>query len=125
VSVIINDLNPRIAARNLLILLAIAGAKDTILDADLALHLWYSAFIPSGHNMRMSTTLVNSLASMKEDHMDWRSDKLRVISDLSPAVYAHFIGYLDQEDPLDPKAAAKAYSNVTYVHKFCCARPKP
>jgi Domain of unknown function (DUF4470) len=124
VTIVINDLNPRIAARNLLILLAIAGAKDTNLAADLTLHLWYSVFLSAGHNERMSATIVNSLASMKERHMDWQSGKLRVISDLSDAVYAHLIGYLDQEDPLDPKAAAKAYSKVKYVYSFSCAMPK-
>lgn len=51
ITVLLNDKDPTVTARNLLILLILGklGETDPAIGAELALHLWYSAFVPAIH----------------------------------------------------------------------------
>jgi hypothetical protein len=116
ISITINDANPYITARNLLIILAIAGVKSTSLAVDIALHLWYSAFIPIAYNDRIIAFLLPTLATVKEHRLDWSSGGLRVIADLTPATKGLLMSYYYQEKLPDIKVATENYLKVMSVH---------
>lgn len=48
--VILNDKQPVICLRNLMLLITLAKADSIPKAAEIALHLWYSAFVQSGHS---------------------------------------------------------------------------
>lgn len=49
VTIVLNDRQPMIVARNLLILTILGTISDNAEAADVALHFWYSAFVPQSH----------------------------------------------------------------------------
>ena len=65
-TVIINDLSSSTACRNILILLVLGTISDKTLAADIALHFWYSVFMPVEYTLHMSAVLVSFLASITE-----------------------------------------------------------
>lgn len=53
VNVLINDINPYVTLRNLLILQILGTTPDKSKAVDVALHMWYSAFIPQDYHLQL------------------------------------------------------------------------
>jgi hypothetical protein len=53
--ILINDGNPFVFCRNIVLLLILGCVPDEKLAADMALHFWYSVFIPAGYRLRISS----------------------------------------------------------------------
>ncbi|KIM26483.1 hypothetical protein M408DRAFT_330621 [Serendipita vermifera MAFF 305830] len=73
-SIVMNDLEPRVALRNLLILLVLLEIEEKALATDVALHLWYSAFMPSEYEARILPA-VNAGLKRIEDYLDATSSE--------------------------------------------------
>jgi hypothetical protein len=56
-NILINDFNPVIFCRNVVLLLILGNVADETLAADIALHFWYSAFIPVERRFQTSVIL--------------------------------------------------------------------
>ncbi|KAJ2921112.1 hypothetical protein H1R20_g15980, partial [Candolleomyces eurysporus] len=52
-NILINDGNPYVFCRNLVLLLILACVPDEKLAADVALHFWYSVFIPTQYRLQV------------------------------------------------------------------------
>lgn len=78
VHIVINDREPIITVRNLSLLMLLRDRGHPLQAADLALHLWYSAFVPGDHHMQLLalvTELTTSLKSqLKAGHGDLNLD---------------------------------------------------
>ncbi|KAJ2915807.1 hypothetical protein MD484_g4592, partial [Candolleomyces efflorescens] len=59
-NIMINDGNPFVFCRNIVLLLILGCVPDEKVAADIALHFWYSVFIPAGYRLRIGY-LVNAL----------------------------------------------------------------
>jgi hypothetical protein len=119
-SVVINDRHPRVAARNLLILLSLLGISDESLAADVALHLWYSAFIPAEYDARVVLAVQAVVSSIKNNssgmNLDWGDEgAVRVIADFTKDTSMQFASYLQRDRPLDPVKAASELRAVMSV----------
>ena len=57
----VNDLNPAVMCRNIVLLLILGTISDEVIAADVALHFWYSAFIPAEYLLQISIALVSFL----------------------------------------------------------------
>lgn len=66
-NLLINDFNPVIFCRNVVLLLILGNVSDENLAADIALHFWYSAFIPLEHRFQTSGVLGLFLQRMREN----------------------------------------------------------
>ena len=53
-TLVLNDFSPFLAGRNFLLLLLLGTMPDADMSAELALHLWYSAFLPEYSSFKMS-----------------------------------------------------------------------
>lgn len=73
VDVSINDPNPLVACRNLTILLVLGSYPDEDAAVDLALHHWFSAFLPSDYH-----TIASTAARGFMDHVEKRSSSFRM-----------------------------------------------
>ncbi|KAG9313498.1 hypothetical protein JVU11DRAFT_5824 [Chiua virens] len=51
--IILNDLNPFVVARNITLLLILGTIPDEAIAADVALHFWYSVFLPMEYRLRI------------------------------------------------------------------------
>lgn len=60
--VVLNDHNPYIVARNLTLLLLLATTDDPVEGAEIALHYWYSAFVPFLHTAKVFAVISDFLA---------------------------------------------------------------
>jgi len=62
-NIILNDLNPFVVSRNIALLLILGTIPDEVVAADIALHFWYSVFMPMEYRLRVlsmvSTLLKN------------------------------------------------------------------
>ena len=56
-TVILSDYEPIVVLRNIIILLALGCTPDKTKAAELALHAWYSAFVPNEHELGMKLAL--------------------------------------------------------------------
>ena len=52
-------MNPTVICRNIVLLLILGTISDEVIAADVALHFWYSAFIPAEYLLRISIALVS------------------------------------------------------------------
>lgn len=51
--ILLNDANPFVFCRNLILLLILGGVPDENLAADVALHFWYSVFMPAEYRLQI------------------------------------------------------------------------
>jgi len=65
-TILLNDINPVIVCRNILLLLILGNIPDKVVAADIALHFWYSAFTPAAYRLQISQLLLNFLLQTKE-----------------------------------------------------------
>ncbi|CCL98308.1 uncharacterized protein FIBRA_00302 [Fibroporia radiculosa] len=65
-TVVLNDSNPMIVARNLIILLLLGMIENKHQAADIAVHVWYSAFLPNLYHTQIQLVFQNILSSF--DH---------------------------------------------------------
>lgn len=60
-NILLNDLNPHVVSRNIALLLILGTIPDEVIAADIALHFWYSVFMPMEyrlHILSMVSTLL-------------------------------------------------------------------
>jgi Domain of unknown function (DUF4470) len=113
--VTVNDLEPLLSARNLLLLLAISGVRNQDLAADIALHLWYSAFIPKEYNDRITAFSKAAMSTISNGRLDWEDGgKLRIICDLTQPFVDALKTYLTQTPDADN--ASQEYVKVMWVN---------
>jgi hypothetical protein len=65
--ILINDPIPHAACRNVVLLLMLGAISDDALAADIALHFWYSAFLPHEYRLKITGKIMEILR--------WRSAK--------------------------------------------------
>ena len=65
-TILLNDINPSIVCRNIVILLILGNIQDKVVAADMALHFWYSAFMPMEYRLQISAMLSKFLQQTKE-----------------------------------------------------------
>ncbi|TFK38372.1 hypothetical protein BDQ12DRAFT_705388 [Crucibulum laeve] len=63
----LNDASLPVVSRNIILLLILGTIADEAMASDVALHLWYSAFIPSEYKLQISTILMTFLNQADED----------------------------------------------------------
>lgn len=59
--ILVNDVNPAVICRNIVLLLILGTISDEVIAADVALHFWYSAFIPVEYLAQISIAVVSFL----------------------------------------------------------------
>lgn len=64
---LINDNETAIAGRNLVLLLILGGVDDGKLAADMAIHFWYSDFMPDNYKARISSLIAAFLAHAAQE----------------------------------------------------------
>ena len=60
-NIYLNDLNPHIVSRNIVLLLILGTIPDEVIAADIALHFWYSVFMPMEYRLRILSMVANLL----------------------------------------------------------------
>ncbi|KAA1477214.1 hypothetical protein DENSPDRAFT_828525 [Dentipellis sp. KUC8613] len=66
-TILVNDIDPYTVARNLAILLILGQVSDENMAVDVALHLWYSAFVPVQHPLVVLSILAPFLRRHRAD----------------------------------------------------------
>jgi hypothetical protein len=66
-NILLNDFNPSIFCRNVVLLLILGNVPDETIAADMALHFWYSTFMPQGHRLLLTSTLASFLQQAAQD----------------------------------------------------------
>jgi Domain of unknown function (DUF4470) len=67
-NVVINDHNPVTVCRNITLLLILANAPEPTLAADMALHFWYSTFLPGAYRLKISAAITNFMMHICQDN---------------------------------------------------------
>lgn len=65
--ILINDKNPAVTSRNLVLLLILGTLPDEDTAVDAALHFWYSAFMPAEYHMQMCAALNRFLRHLDDE----------------------------------------------------------
>lgn len=65
--IVINDKNPAVTSRNLVLLLILGTLPDEDTAVDAALHFWYSAFMPAEYHMQMCAALNRFLRHLDDE----------------------------------------------------------
>ncbi|KAH7886867.1 hypothetical protein F5I97DRAFT_1829385 [Phlebopus sp. FC_14] len=66
--ILLNDRSPPVVSRNLILLLILGSIPDEAIAADIALHFWYSAFMPVEYRLRISAMLSSLLRQDNRQH---------------------------------------------------------
>ncbi|KIM26482.1 hypothetical protein M408DRAFT_25436 [Serendipita vermifera MAFF 305830] len=121
-SIVMNDLQPRVTFRNLLILSVILEIEDKFLAADIALHLWYSAFMPAEYEVQMlSAAAARIIKSKKQSRSisaeSGDTESTRLILNLSDRIRAEFVSLSEQVGSRTPDhaSAANELSSVMFA----------
>jgi hypothetical protein len=57
---------PLVACRNMIVLLILGTITDEVLAADMALHFWYSAFLPIEYRLKISAKIRECIEELNE-----------------------------------------------------------
>lgn len=71
--ILINDITTPIACRNLLLLIILGTIPDQTIAADIALHFWYSAFIPVEYRFQLVMALTTFMDQRETARLGARS----------------------------------------------------
>ncbi|GJE94076.1 DUF4470 domain-containing protein [Phanerochaete sordida] len=66
VTVLMNDISDYVTLRNILMLRVLADVSNKRRAADIALHLWYTAFIPAAYHVEIASLAVKLLAGTSD-----------------------------------------------------------
>ncbi|KAH6896244.1 hypothetical protein BKA70DRAFT_1316688 [Coprinopsis sp. MPI-PUGE-AT-0042] len=66
-NVVINDHSPPVVCRNITLLLILATVPQPTLAADIALHFWYSTFLPGAYRLKISASITRLMAHLCHD----------------------------------------------------------
>lgn len=64
-STLVNDFNPLISCRNIVLLLILGTVDDEALAVDMAIHFWYSISMPSPYKLRLSALIADYLIKVR------------------------------------------------------------
>jgi hypothetical protein len=64
---LLNDREPIIVVRNILLIMILSTIKDSRQAAEIALHFWYSAFAPAGHKIVLGNILLQIAENIHHD----------------------------------------------------------
>jgi hypothetical protein len=113
-TILLNDREPVMVIRNILLLLILGTASNTIEAAELALHFWYSAFYQLGH----SSSLLQMVILLVENvHENVFSLELGKHSNLSGSISSQTLEKLHGMTQSDPHIgnAKKEIKRVRWV----------
>jgi hypothetical protein len=102
------------------------GISDEILAADVALHLWYSAFIPAEYNARIILAVQAVVSSIKvkssDMNLDWGSEEaVRIVANFAEETSMQFMSYVQPDKSVDPgKAAAELLAVMSVIYATGC-----
>jgi hypothetical protein len=65
--VLLNDVTLPIVCRNIVLLLILGNISDKAMAADIALHFWYSLFLPAEYRLQISLIMVSFLQKASEN----------------------------------------------------------
>ncbi|KZP28089.1 hypothetical protein FIBSPDRAFT_917742 [Athelia psychrophila] len=120
ISILLNDREPAVVARNLLLLTILGMVDGDSLAADVALHFWYSVFVPMGYD-----TCINYAMMRISEHSDSKAALLSMplgpnacvktctFSAHTKAALSQMMG-MDVNLRLGIEAASKEYSRVRF-----------
>ena len=110
-TILLNDINPSIVCRNILLLLILGNIQDEVIAADIALHFWYSAFMPMEYRFQISAVLSKFLQQTKEGKiivpLGLRSTLSCYLPEDATYFFLHFIS-----DSISIHDAQEEYSRV-------------
>jgi hypothetical protein len=114
-----NDHNPYVVARNLLLLMVITGVNDESLAADIALHLWYSAFIPLDYDARIRLVAAKFIRNFTSTptvaRLDWNDgNAVGIVGSISDMTLKLLTSYVRESQP-DTNKAHKDRRDIMYV----------
>ncbi|KDQ54026.1 hypothetical protein JAAARDRAFT_408569 [Jaapia argillacea MUCL 33604] len=66
-TILLNDREPYVVIRNLVLLLLLGTVVDHTVAAEVALHFWYSAFVPSENSLHTSMTISTLLRDIPDN----------------------------------------------------------
>jgi hypothetical protein len=58
-NILLNDFSPHVVVRNIILLLCLGNIVDEATAVDVALHFWYSAFMPIEYQLLISSEIVS------------------------------------------------------------------
>ena len=111
--VLLNDFNPVVFNRNLLILLILLLVEDECLAVDIALHFWYSVFIPIEYQMQIGATVVTSaLPALLEHRRLSLGSSTLAIDTPNNDWFLYLYRFTTPDDALSMDDAQSAYDRV-------------
>jgi hypothetical protein len=66
-TILLNDHTPHVVLRNMLLLSILGRTENRAKAVDVALHTWYSAFIPSEYHVHVTSHAAELIESCQED----------------------------------------------------------
>jgi len=95
ISILLNDFNPFIFCRNVVLLLILGNVSDETIAADMALHFWYSTFMPAEYSVQLSAILLPFLQQVSQGNLTVtlgpRSKLTTIFSQDVAKIFSHFI----------------------------------
>ncbi|KDQ51326.1 hypothetical protein JAAARDRAFT_185086 [Jaapia argillacea MUCL 33604] len=115
IKILLNDREPRITIRNIALLLLLGTVDDEKTAAELALHFWYSVFLPVEHHVHLSTVMSAFLQQVgKEGHFSVPLGSLSTLSGkLSLDAFDAAAGMLTAQHQLEE--AVSEYERVRFA----------
>lgn len=104
ISILLNDREPIIVVRNIILLLILGTMSEKEIATDLALHFWYSAMVPTEYDLQLQQILLGFVETLDRSELDilsmstslgpnsTLSGKLgpRVMTALAQMTYVHY-----------------------------------
>lgn len=104
-TVLLNDRDPYIWLRNVLLLLILGTVSDKHRAADIALHLWYSALLPSAYKAEIDVLLSGLLGYKAGNLLNYKlSDTSHLSGPFSVAQIGTVVGILTSRYDADDVA---------------------
>jgi len=130
-NILVNDFNPVIFCRNVLLLLILGSLPDETMAADIALHFWYSVFMPSEYHSQLSMVLISFLQQMRDNASRIPLGPRSTLSTFLPkefltTYFSHFISSAgsmgDTQDEYDRVRSAPSRHNY-WDRKYASLKP--
>lgn len=110
--ILINDVNPLVVSRNIALLLILGQIPDEALAADVALHFWYSVFMPAEYRIMLSAAIGKYLASINNKDKSFKLGSESSLSSKLLDIVGYFFAHMMRNKEDEVARAQAEYSRI-------------
>jgi Domain of unknown function (DUF4470) len=117
ITILLNDREPMVVLRNMLLLMLLGTTKGSSRAAEVALHFWCSAFLRPTHQVQLSRIILGLATQLDEDSFSLELGRQSVMTGVISMRTKYLLGMMARSN-VQPQEASNEIHRIKFVVEF-------